>query len=232
MTDLIGIYSISDIWYFSLVRSAAPDRAWSRWPDMKCPQPVSTTSHCPWYPLSDLVWMQIISWPLSSQGPVSQDPFQTSDWLLGHHPVLWLADWTLLESCHSGSDHWLSLVSLGVPPGQVSRVGSVSCCHERDTWQCHDHVMSNAPVTCHTCHVPSRVSDNMTIASVPGSLSPMFQVLIISWQQEDRDHSCVTTGVTWVSWHSSQDVTKTLAALQCNRYSHCIRVHQMLSSLW
>ena len=101
------------------------------------------------YPLSDLVWMQIISWPLSSPGqPVSQDTLPPSDWPAGHGPAFWLADVTVLDTGHS-----LELVTPGLTT-QVSRVGSLSCCHERDTWQCHDQCPG------HLSHVSRRHHNN------------------------------------------------------------------------
>ena len=141
--------------------------------------------------------------------PVSQDTLPASDWLPGHSPALWLADVTGLGTPWNLSPPaWPLSVTV-----QVSGVGSVSCCHERDTWQCHDQCPG------HLSHVSRalRARVLMTMATAAGSMSPMFQDLIISWQQEDGDQSGVTTGVTRLSWHSSQVVTKTLAALHSYR---------------
>ena len=101
---------------------------------------------------------------------------------------VWLAARTqssLLIGWLSPSGHSLEPVTPGLTTVtgrllQVSRVGSLSCCHERDTWQCHDQWA--------TCHVPSRVLSargKRTMDRAPGSMSPMFSDLIISWQQED-----------------------------------------------
>ena len=66
--------------------------------------------------------------------PVSQDTLPASDWLPGHSPALWLAEVTGLGTpWNLSSPAWPLSVTV-----QVSGVGSLSCCHERDTWQCHD----------------------------------------------------------------------------------------------
>ena len=146
----------------------------------------------------------------ASQGqPVSQDTLPASDWLLDTvRPSDWLMclGWTLLGTCHPRPDH------SGVQGG-VSVMLSWAW-HMTKSWP-----MSRSLITGVTRVTCPQWGDMMTMATAPGSMSPMFPalILIISWQQEDGDQSSVTTGVTRVSWHSSQVVTKTLAALHSYR---------------